>query len=290
VPPALFLMEKMLKAILGIKKETMQRFTQDGTRVPVTRVKTGPCYVVHLRREDKDGYNAVQIGWGEKKMTKVSQPLQGHLRGAKLEKAPRFLREINLEKPTDKLKAGDQIKVAAVFQPGDEVKVTGWAKGKGFTGVVKRWGFKGGPRTHGQSDRERSPGSIGQGTTPGRVRKGKKMPGRAGGNQVTVQGLTVLTVDEENEELLIKGLVPGAFKGFLMITKTGKNKKFVPLMKKGEKKIEETEEQREERLRREEEAKEALKAAEAKKEGEKPAENKEEKPAAEKPKEVEENA
>ena len=138
MPPALFLVEKMLKAILGIKKETVQRFTQDGTRVPVTRVKTGPCYVVHFRREDKDGYNAVQIGWGEKKMTKVSQPLQGHLRGAKLEKAPRFLREISLEKPTDKLKVGDQIKVAAVFQPGDEVKVTGCAKGKGFTGPCLR--------------------------------------------------------------------------------------------------------------------------------------------------------
>lgn len=267
MPPALFLVVTMIKAILGTKGETVQRFTQDGGRVPVTRIKTGPCYVVHIMRQEKNGYDAVQLGWGEKKMTKISKPLQGHLRGAKLEKAPRFLREIRLEKPAEeKIKVGDQIKVADVFQPGDEVKVTGWAKGKGFTGVVKRWGFKGGPRTHGQSDRERAPGSIGQGTDPGRVWKGKKMPGRTGGNKVAVQGLTVMAVDDQNNELLIKGLVPGAINNFLIITKTGKVKKFIPLMKKGEKKIEETEEQRAERLRREKEAKEALKAVEEEKE------------------------
>ncbi len=291
MPPALFLVEKMLNAILGTKGKTVQRFTQDGGRVPVTRIKTGPCYVVHIRKQEKDGYNAIQIGWGEKKMTKVSKQLQGHLRGAKLKKAPRFLGEIRLEKPADRLKVGDQIKVADIFQPGDEVKVTGWAKGKGFTGVVKRWGFKGGPRTHGQSDRERAPGSIGQGTTPGRVRKGKKMAGRAGGNKVTVLGLTVMGIDEKKDELLVKGLVPGAINGFLTIIKTGKVKRFVPLLKKGEKKIEETEEQRAERLRREKEAKEALKAAETAEEKPepgkeaKPTEKKEEKPAEEAPKE-----
>lgn len=262
----------MLKAILGIKGEISQRFTQDGTRIPVTRIKTGPCYVVYIRREDKDGYDAIQLGWGEKKMTKISKPLQGHLRGAKLEKAPRFLHEIRLEEPVEeKVKVGDQIKVADIFQPGDEVKVAGWAKGKGFTGVVKRWGFKGGPRTHGQSDRERAPGSIGQGTDPGRVWKGKKMPGRAGGNKVTVQSLTVMAIDEKDDELLVKGLVPGAINGFLTITKTGKVKRFVPLLKKGEKKIEETEEQRAERLRREKEAKEALEAVEEEKPVEEPA-------------------
>ena len=296
MPPALFLVEKMLKAILGTKGATVQRFTQDGTRIPVTRIKTGPCYVVHIMNKEKNGYDAIQLGFGEKKMTKVSKQLQGHLRGAKLKKAPRFLGEIRLEKPADKLKVSDLVKVADIFQPGDEVKVTGWAKGKGFTGVMKRWGFKGGPRTHGQSDRERAPGSIGQGTTPGRVHKGKKMPGRAGGNKVTVKGLMVVAVDDENDELLIKGLIPGARNDFLTVTKTGKVKKFVPLLKKGEKEIEETEEQRAERLRREKEAKEALKAAEeaeAKPEAgkeEKPEEKKEEKSGEEKPKEVEENA
>lgn len=269
----------MLKAILGTKGKTAQKFTQDGTRIPVTRIKTGPCYVVHIMRKEKNGYDAIQLGWGEKKMTKISKPLQGHLKGAKLEKAPRFLREIRLEEPVgDKIKIGDRIKATDVFQPGDEVKVTGWSKGKGFTGVVKRWGFKGGPRTHGQSDRERSPGSIGQGTTPGRVRKGKKMPGRTGGSKVTAQGLMVMAVDDQNDELLVKGLVPGAPNGFLFITKTGKNKRFLPLMEKGEKEIEETEEQRAERLRREKEAKEALKeAAEEKETPKAPEEKKEEK-------------
>lgn len=273
----------MLKAILGTKGETVQRFTQDGGRIPVTRIKAGPCYVVQIMRKEKNGYDAIQLGWGEKKMTKISKPLKGHLRGAKLKKAPRFLGEIRLKKPVEELKVGDQIKVADIFQPGDEVKVTGWSKGKGFTGVVKRWGFKGGPRTHGQSDRERAPGSIGQGTDPGRVWKGKKMPGRAGGNKVTVQGLMVMATDEKNDELLVKGLVPGAINSFLTVTKTGKAKRFIPLMKKGGKKIEETEEQRAERLRREKEAKEALKAAEEEKEAEEKKEEKTEEKQAEEP-------
>lgn len=250
----------MLKAILGTKGETTQKFTQDGIRIPVTRIKTGPCYVVQIRKEDRDGYNAVQLGWGEKKMAKVSKPLRTHFKGAKLKKAPRFLCEIRLEElVNDKMKVGDKIKVSDVFQPGDEIKVTGWSKGKGFTGVMKRWGFKGGPRTHGQSDRQRAPGSIGQGTTPGRVHKGKKMPGRSGGNRVTVKGLMVVAVDEKNEELLIKGLVPGSQKGYLIVSKTGKVERFVPLMKKGEREIEETEEQKAERLQREKEAEKALK-------------------------------
>jgi len=268
----------MLKAILGTKGETVQKFTQDGGRVPVTKIKTGPCYVVHIIRQEKNGYDAIQLGFGEKKITKVSKSLQGHFRGASLKKAPRFLQEIRLEEPVgEKIKVGDQIKVADVFQPGDEIKVTGWSKGKGFTGVMKRWGFKGGPRTHGQSDRERAPGSIGQGTTPGRVHKGKKMPGRAGGNRVVIQGLVVMAVDDKNDEILVKGLIPGAVNGFLIVAKTGKKKKFVSLMKKGEKTIEETEEQRAERLQREKEAKESLKEAEEEKEStEKPGEKKEE--------------
>lgn len=287
MPPALFLVVKMLNTILGIKKEVNQRFTQDGTRIPVTRIKAGPCYVVQIRDEKKDGYHAVQVGWGEKKMTKIKKPLKGHLRGAKLEKAPRFLREIRLEKPLgDEIKVGERLKIADIFQPGDQIKVTGWSKGKGFTGVVKRWGFKGGSRTHGQSDRERAPGSIGQGTTPGRVHKGKKMPGRAGNARIAVKGLTIQAIDKENEELLIKGLVPGAQNGLLIITKTGKTKRFVPLMEVGKKEIEETEEQRAERLRREEEAKEALVAA-----GEteaKPQSGQEEKSAEEKEKKTKE--
>lgn len=260
-----------MKVILGTKKETTQRFTQDGGRIPVTRIKAGPCYVAQIKHKDNDGYDAIQLGYGEKEMTKVNKPRQGHFKGASLKKAPCFLQEVREEGISKKMKPGDRIKVEDVLQAGDEIKVTGWSKGKGFTGVMKRWGFKGGPRTHGQSDRQRAPGSIGQGTTPGRVHKGKKMPGRSGGDRVTVKGLTVMAVDEKTEELLIKGLVPGSKDGWLIISKVGKAKKIVPLMKKGEKKIEETGEQRAERLRREKEATEKLEEAKEVKE-EKPAE------------------
>jgi len=133
--------------------------------------------------------------------------------------------------------AGQRIPVTQVkveskvdLKPGDKVKVTGWSKGKGFTGVMKRWGFKGGPRTHGQSDRQRAPGSIGQSTTPGRVFPGKKMAGRAGGARVTILGLTVMGIDEANQLLLIKGLVPGPRNGRLVIRKMGEEKNFVPLL------------------------------------------------------------
>lgn len=183
----------MDKAITGVKLNTVQKFTQDGKRIPVTEIQT---------------------------------------------------------------------EALEAFQPGDLVKITGWSKGKGFTGVVKRWGFKGGPKTHGQSDRQRAPGSIGQTTTPGRVYKGKKMAGRAGGAKITITGLTVMDVDNKNKLLLVSGLVPGAKKGKLLIRKYSQNQKFVPLMKVGEKEIKETEEERAERLRKEKEAEEKLKEAE----------------------------
>lgn len=173
----------------------------------------------------------------------------------------------------------------AGLKAGDLVKVTGVSKGKGFAGVVKRWGFKGGPKTHGQSDRQRSPGSIGQTTTPGRVFKGKKMPGRMGGRKTTVSGLTVMEIEEKEKMILIKGLVPGAKKSELIIQKYAENKKFVPLMKAGEKEIKETEEERQERLRKEKEAEERLKEVEEKRE-----ENKENKENQEDKESKEENA
>ena len=147
----------------------------------------------------------------------------GHIKKAGLKVIPRFLREVsaNQEEESSNLKVGDEIKVGDIFKPGDIVDVTGTSKGKGFTGVVKRWGFAGGPRTHGQSDRERAPGSIGSTTTPGRGLKGKKMAGRAGGEKVTIKNLKVIEVNPEKNLLLVKGLVPGAKNGFLMIKKTG---------------------------------------------------------------------
>jgi large subunit ribosomal protein L3 len=213
----------MINAILGTKQKMSQTFVQ-GTRVPVTLVKAGPCIVTQIKHEEKDGYWAVQLGFGERRINNVTKPMQGHLKGAvKDKKAPRFLREIRLDKKPD-FKVGDQISVSDVFKKGDLVSVTGVSKGKGFAGVMKRWGFAGGPRTHGQSDRLRAPGSIGQGTDPGRVWKGKKMAGRMGGEKTTVKNLIVVSVDPKKNELGLSGPVPGSPNGILIIRKLGAGK------------------------------------------------------------------
>ncbi|MGB9706855.1 MAG: 50S ribosomal protein L3 [Microgenomates group bacterium] len=206
----------MVSAILGTKIEQTQKFTEDGKRIPVTKIKAGPCWVVQIKTPKNDGYSALQLGFGEKK--NITKPLGGHLRGAGLKTAPLYLKEVKISPDeVEKFKLGQEIKAKEVFKIGDKVKVTGWSKGKGFTGVVKRWHFKGGPRTHGQSDRERAPGSIGQRTTPGRVYKGKKMAGRAGGEKVTVSGLIVTDIGEDILE--VKGLVPGPKNGLLIVQK-----------------------------------------------------------------------
>lgn len=210
----------MIKTILGTKLNTTQKFAQDGRRLTVTEIKAGPCYVVQIKTQEKDGYNSIQFGFGEKKMTKTSKPLKGHFKKAGLKTSFLYLKEVKLDsKDLEKLKIGDELKVADIFKTDDKIKVTGWTKGKGFAGVVKRWHFKGGPRTHGQSDRERSPGSIGQTTTPGRVYKGKKMAGRMGNARVTVPRLKVVDVNEKDNLLTIKGVVPGAKNGLLIIQK-----------------------------------------------------------------------
>lgn len=213
----------MLQTILGAKGKMSQTFV-GGTRVPVTYVEAGPCVVTHIKNEDKDGYWAVQLGFGNKRIKNVTKPLQGHLRGAiKDKKTPRFLREVRLNKKPD-FKVGDEVKLSDIFKKGDVVAVTGVSKGKGFAGVIKRWGFKGGPRTHGQSDRQRAPGSIGQGTDPGRVHKGKKMPGRMGSATTTVKNLIVVDTDEENNLLSLSGPVPGSPGGLVVITKIASGK------------------------------------------------------------------
>jgi len=213
----------MLNTILGTKQEMDQTFV-DTTRVPVTLVKAGPCVITQIKKEDKDGYWAVQIGLGKKRIKNVTKPLQGHLKGAIKDKmAPRFLREIRVESEPD-FKVGDEIKVSDVFKAGDVIAVTGTSKGKGFAGVMKRWGFAGGSRTHGQSDRPRSPGSIGQGTTPGRVHKGKKMPGRMGGETVTVKNLKVVSIDEEKNVMAVSGPIPGTPRSLVVIRKIASGK------------------------------------------------------------------
>jgi len=204
----------MINTILGSKGVSSQTFIE-GFRIPVTKVTAGPCFVTQIKKMDKDGYWAIQIGFSSKKAKNTSKPLQGHLKANQKEnRFPRFLQEIRVEKePEDvtgvALKVGDEIKVSDIFKPGDVVAVTGTSKGKGFAGVVKRHNFRGGPRTHGQSDRERAPGSIGQTTTPGRVYRGKKMAGRMGGEQVTVKNLHIISINAESGEIEISGQIPG---------------------------------------------------------------------------------
>ena len=207
----------MLDTILAKKVKMTQAFVEN-TRVPVTVLQAGPCQVTQIKTQENDGYWSVQLGFGTKKVSRVTKPLQGHLKGVTKENlSPRFLREVRLsDKPEEKV--GDAISVADIFGLEDTVQVTGVSKGKGFAGVVKRHGFSGGPKTHGQSDRHRAPGSIGQGTTPGRVYKGKKMAGRMGGDTVTIKNLKVVKVDAEKNELHLSGPVPGT-RGSLLIIK-----------------------------------------------------------------------
>lgn len=218
----------MIQALIGIKLQQTQRFLEDGTRIPVTRLGVSGTHVVQRKTTEKDGYNALQIGIGNKK--KISKPLQGHIKGAKLEKAPFYFREIRVDEFEESdPEVGTALNPQEILKPGDKVDVIGVSKGKGFAGGVKRYGFKGGPRTHGQSDRERAPGSIGQTTTPGRVYRGKRMAGRMGHLQATVKNLTI--VDVSDTELSVDGLVPGGVNSVVMIKKIGEDKKYVPLFK-----------------------------------------------------------
>ncbi|HEV2339580.1 MAG TPA: 50S ribosomal protein L3 [Patescibacteria group bacterium] len=215
-----------MQAILGIKQGQTQKFRQDGKRLPVTIVSVEANPVIAIRTKEKDKYWAVQLGYGHNK--KMNKPLQGHIKGALLEKAPRFLREVRVADGENLPTVGEKIELVAALQPGDIIDVHGTSKGKGFAGGVKRYHFRGGPRTHGQSDRERAPGSIGQTTTPGRVYKGKRMAGKMGNEQVTVKHLTVAGISANT--LFIAGLVPGKIGSLLTVIKRGTNKKFVPLL------------------------------------------------------------
>lgn len=218
-----------MQALIGLKKVQSQRFLENGMRIPVTLIDVKDNIVMSHKTLDKDKYQAVQLGYGTKKNANKAQI--GHAKGAKLEIAPNFLREIRILDEGETLpEIGTTINPSEVFQPGDIVDVIGMSKGKGFAGGVKRHGFHGGPKTHGQSDRHRAPGSIGQGTTPGRVYKGKKMAGKMGNDTVTIQNLKVINVTADGV-LVVKGLVPGVINGLIMISKVGESKKFVPLFK-----------------------------------------------------------
>ena len=204
----------MLQGYLGKKIGMTQIFREDGRVVPVTVIEAGPCVVTQVKTMETDGYEAVQLGFGEVK--RRNKPLSGHLKDSRLS---RFLREVTAD-DTSEFEVGQTIGVD-IFQPGEIVDVIGRSKGRGFAGVMKRWGFGGGPRTHGQSDRARAPGSIGGGTTPGKVYKGLKMGGHMGNRRITVKGLEIVEVDTERNLLLIKGGIPGAPNGLVQIRRTG---------------------------------------------------------------------
>jgi large subunit ribosomal protein L3 len=194
-----------------------QVFSDSGKVEAVTVIEAGPCLVTQIKTADKEGYNAVQLGFSNAK--KLNKAEQGHLKElGKLKK----LREFRVD-DTAEMKVGDQVDVSQ-FKTGDVVNVTGVSKGKGFSGVVKRHGFHGGPKTHGQTDRHRAPGAIGATTSPGRVLKGMRMAGHMGAERVTQKGLTVYKTDPEHNLLLVQGAVPGAKNGLLLISKVSKRK------------------------------------------------------------------
>lgn len=208
-----------MKGLIGKKLGMTQIFDEQGEVIPVTVIEAGPCYVAQKKNLDRDGYTAVQLGFDEIHPGRVNKPKLGHL--AKNSLPPlRYLHEFRVSDHSD-VSEGQKLDVS-VFQAGDRVDVVGASKGRGFAGVVKRHGFRGGPKTHGQSDRLRAPGAISSGTTPGRVFKGLRMAGRMGNTRVTVQNLEVVLVDAERNLLGLKGAVPGARGGLLIIREARK--------------------------------------------------------------------
>lgn len=205
-----------MAGIIGKKLGMTQIFEESGAVVPVTVIEAGPCPVVQVRSQEKNGYAAVQLGFGQKKATRATKAEMGHATKAGLEAAPQVLKEFNIadgETPT----LGEQVTVS-VFTPGQKVKVTGTTKGRGFQGVMKRHGFHGGRASHGATRVHRSPGSIGAGTNPSRVIKGKKLPGHMGDAQQTISNLRVAKVDTERNLLYLRGAVPGPVNGVVFIT------------------------------------------------------------------------
>ncbi len=195
----------------------MEQTFVEGVRFPVTKIALGPCVVTQVKKFEKDGYWAVQLGFGEKKLKNTTKQMKGHLKAVLTEKfSPRYIREIRVDEEPN-YSIGDKIKASDIFVVGDIISVTGVSKGKGFAGGVKKWHFRGGPKTHGQSDRWRAPGSIGQGTTPGRVFKGKHMAGRMGNETKTIKNLKVLAIDTEKDQVNLSGPVPGKGGSLLII-------------------------------------------------------------------------
>lgn len=206
----------MIGRLLGRKLGMTRIFDPEGTALAVTVIEAGPCYVVQKKTAETDGYEAVQLGFIRKRLDKLNKPLRGHFEKHGFKSGFRYLKEFRLES-TAGLEVGQELDVSQ-FAIGDRVDVVGFSKGRGFAGVIKRWGFQRGPETHGSMS-HRAPGSIGASAFPSRVIKGKRLPGRMGNARVTVASLQVVDVRPEQNLLLVKGAVPGARHGLLLIRK-----------------------------------------------------------------------
>jgi large subunit ribosomal protein L3 len=204
-----------MDTLIGKKIGMTQIFAESGTLTPVSVIQAGPCPVVQVKTVEKDGYNAVQIGFDETRETLATSPMKGHYHRAKI--APhRLLREVRVDDASE-FETGKNIDVT-IFEGVDKVHVTGRSKGRGFAGTIKRHNFTSGPKAHG-SKNIREPGSVGMCATPSRIFKGKRLPGRMGGDRTTTRNLKVVQVDAENNLLFVKGSVPGANNGFVLIRK-----------------------------------------------------------------------
>jgi large subunit ribosomal protein L3 len=220
-----------VKGLLGIKLGMTQLFDESGTVVPVTIIEAGPCFVTQVKTTKSDGYDAVQVGFGETKERRLTGGQKGHLGLLKSNKnkqrkknanipAVRYLREFRT-KDAANFEVGQTLTVEQ-FEEGERVDVVGKTKGRGFAGVVKRHGFAGGVRTHGQSDRHRAPGSVGSTSSVGHVFKGKRMAGRMGNDRYTAQNLTVMRIDADKNLIAVKGAVPGVKGGLVLISDASK--------------------------------------------------------------------
>ncbi len=197
----------MVKAIYGKKVGSTQIYDENGSALCVTAIEAKPCKVIQVKNTTSDGYDALKVGFGEVKEKNLNKPKKGEFSKAKVEPA-KYLKEIRLTDSDNEYKVGDNIDVS-IFNVGDIVKITGTSKGKGFAGVIKKYNFHRGPVTHG-SHSIRKPGSVGMCSTPKKIMKGKKMPGRMGGERVTTPGTKIVDVLLEQNLILIKGSVPGA--------------------------------------------------------------------------------
>ena len=212
-----------MTGLIGKKIGMTQVFSADGSVVPVTVIRTGPCIVVQKKETGRDGYSAVQIGFGNKKNQRVNKPEQGHM-GKAGKGAFQVLREFRLQ-DVGQYEVGQEIKATDIFKAGDRIDVSGTSKGRGFAGVIKRWSFSGFPASHGTHEYFRHGGAIGNRSYPGRVFKGKKMAGHWGNEKVSVQNLEVVGIRPEENLILVKGAIPGAKRGILIIRRAVKGNK-----------------------------------------------------------------